>query len=206
MIRRLAFALAAAPALGVLTAPALIAAPGDLENVAAHLQGVNSMTADFVQTDRRGKSLSGQLTLKRPGKIRFQYQRGVPLLLVADGNRLNMIDYQVNQVQSWPIGRSPLAVLLDPRKNLSSVARVIPQADSRIVVVEARDRNRPEYGILTLAFVRSAGAPGGLMLQGWVALDAQNNRTSVRLSNQRFNVPVADNAFRWRDPRRGAGR
>ena len=44
------------------------------------------------------------------------------------------------------------------------------------------------------------------MLQGWVALDSQNNRTSVRLNDQRFNVPVSDNAFKWSDPRRPLGR
>jgi outer membrane lipoprotein-sorting protein len=43
------------------------------------------------------------------------------------------------------------------------------------------------------------------MLQGWTALDAQNNRTSIRLSNQRFNVAVADSAFRYTDPRRRRG-
>ena len=43
--------------------------------------------------------------------------------------------------------------------------------------------------------------PAGLKLYGWVALDAQNQRTSIRLSNQRYNVPVADSMFRWRDPR-----
>jgi outer membrane lipoprotein-sorting protein len=39
------------------------------------------------------------------------------------------------------------------------------------------------------------------MLQGWSVLDAQNNRTTVRLANQRFNLPVSDKAFRWSDPR-----
>jgi len=32
--------------------------------------------------------------------------------------------------------------------------------------------------------------------------DAQNNLTTVRLSNQRFNVPVSDAAFRYREPAR----
>ncbi len=57
-----------------------------------------------------------------------------------------------------------------------------------------------------MVFARNAAAPGGLMLQGWVALDAQNNRTTVRLSNQRFNAPVSDGAFRWNDPRKTGGR
>ncbi|HKT77531.1 MAG TPA: outer membrane lipoprotein carrier protein LolA, partial [Sphingobium sp.] len=32
-------------------------------------------------------------------------------------------------------------------------------------------------------------------------LDSQNNRTTVRLSNLAYGVPVADSAFRWNDPR-----
>ena len=43
---------------------------------------------------------------------------------------------------------------------------------------------------LTLAFLRNGSAPGGLQLYGWTAIDPQNNRTTVRLSNVRFNVAV----------------
>ena len=203
MFRRYAFVLAAAPlALTGIAMPGIAAAPSaDLDKVSAHLQAVASMTANFTQTDRAGKVLTGQLTLKRPGKIRFQYQKGVPLLIVGDGKALTMIDYQVNQVQRWPIGKSPLAVLLNPGSNLASVAKVVPTADNRIVLVEARDPKKPEFGTLTLAFQRNATAPGGLTLQGWVALDSQNNRTSIRLTEQKFNVAVSDDTFKWRDPR-----
>ncbi len=43
-------------------------------------------------------------------------------------------------------------------------------------------------------------------MQGWVMLDSQGNRTTVRLSNQRFNQPVSDGMFRWNDPRSKGGR
>ena len=55
---------------------------------------------------------------------------------------------------------------------------------------------------ITVGFAKVAGAPSGLMLQGWTMLDSQNNVTTVKLSNQRFNVAVADTAFRWTDPRK----
>jgi outer membrane lipoprotein-sorting protein len=186
------FALIAAPA---------VAQNADLAAVQAHLRAVSTMTADFAQTDRSGKVQTGKLTLKRPGKIRFQYAPNVPILIVGDGKSLWFIDYQVAQVQRWPIGNSPLGVLLDPSKDISRFARVVPLGDPRILFVEAKDPRHPEYGTLTLAFAREEGAPAGLRLQGWIALDGQNNRTSVRLSNQRFNAPVGDEAFRWRDPR-----
>jgi outer membrane lipoprotein-sorting protein len=193
---RNAFAIAAL----VATAP-VSAQRDDLSLVSAHLKAVTTMTADFTQTDRAGKVLTGTLTLKRPGKIRFQYQPNVPLLIVGDGKALTFIDYSVRQVSRWPIGNSPLGILLDPSKDIRNFARILPAADSRVVLAEARDPRRPEYGTITLAFAREASAPAGLRLQGWVALDAQNNRTTVRLSNQRFNLPVSDQAFTWRDPR-----
>ncbi|QQV79159.1 outer membrane lipoprotein carrier protein LolA [Sphingomonas aliaeris] len=163
------------------------------------------MTASFTQTDRVGKVLTGTLTLKKPGKIRFQYEKGVPILIVGDGKALWFLDYSVGQKQRWPIGNSPLGVLLDPTRDMTKVARVVPGNDPRIISVEAADPKHPEYGRITLVFARNASAPGGLMLQGWVALDAQNNRTTLRLTNQQFNAPISDGTFRFNDPRRNSG-
>jgi len=196
MYRR--FVLALAPL--ALASPAF-AQTAPLAQVSQHLRAVETMTADFVQTDRAGKSVTGVLSLKRPGRIRFQYQKGVPLLVVGDGKALTMIDYQVRQVSRWPIGNSPLAVLIDPTKDISKVATIQPSGDPALLLVAARDPKHPEFGTLTIAFSRAASGPAGLMLQGWTVLDAQNNRSVVRLSNQRFNQPISDQTFRWSDPR-----
>lgn len=194
--RTLALALAAAPLL-------ISAAPqqSSLEQVQSHLQNVSSMTAAFSQTDRNDRTLNGTMTLKRPGKIRFQYQKGVPQLIVADGSSLYFIDYQVRQVERWPIGNSPLAVLLNPKRDIKQYAKAMPTSNPNIVSIEVHDPKRPEYGRITMIFQKNAAGPAGLLLQGWVALDSQNNRTTIRLSNQKLNAPIADNAFRWNDPR-----
>lgn len=200
-MHRLPVALVALAApIFVAAAPAPAPSP-DLAAVQAHLQGVQTMTADFEQTNARGQVVSGTIQLKKPGKVRFQYQKGVPLLVVGDGKALIMIDYQVKQVSRWPIGNTPLALLLDPNKNIARYARIVPSGDPETLLVAGQDAKHREYGSITVAFRRSAGAPGGLQLDGWTVLDAQNNRTTVRLSNQRFNGPVDDSAFRWNDPR-----
>lgn len=191
-----------APLALAAAVPATAQAP-DLGSVQRYLRAITTMTADFSQTDRAGKVLTGTLTWKQPGKIRFQYEKGVPLLIVAEGGALTFVDYSVKQVQRWPIRNSPLGVLLDPSRDLSRFAKVVP-GDDRLLSVEARDPKHPEYGRITLVFARDAGGPTGLTLQGWVALDSQNNRTTVRLSNQRYGAPVADGAFRWTDPRRSS--
>ncbi|MBD3733541.1 MAG: outer membrane lipoprotein carrier protein LolA [Sphingopyxis sp.] len=202
LTRLAAFTLVPALAAGfAIGAPAIAQSASTLSAVQSHLKATSSMTADFVQTDRNGQRLSGKLTLKRPGKIRFQYQKDVPLLIVGDGSRLTMIDYQVRQVQSWPVKNSPLGALLDPERDLSKYAKVIPTGSDEVLSVEVKDPKRPEYGTITMVFIRDGSAPAGLRLRGWVALDSQNNRTRIDLSNQKFNVAVADSAFKWTDPR-----
>jgi len=197
-------AFAAPMAVPIAGAPAQIAQPSDsadLAQVAAYIRAVKSLTADFSQTDRNGQTLTGKLTLRQPGKIRFQYQKEVPLLIVGDGHALTMIDYEVRQVQRWPIGSSPLGALIDPSRDFTKFSKVVQTGDPDVLSVEARDPKRPEFGTITLVFQRRPSAPAGLDLYGWVARDAQGSRTAVRLSSQRYNVPVPDSAFRWRDPR-----
>ncbi len=189
--------LAAAAALLLL--PAAASAAISLEAVRAALRATTTMTADFVQTAANGSQLTGSLALARPGKIRFQYSKA-PILIVANGNWLSFVDYEVSQVSQWPIRSTPLGVLLNNDAELARFARVV-DAPPGLVAVEARDPKHPEYGAITLAFRADSAAPGGLRLLGWTALDAQNNLTEVRLDNVRYNVSIPAARFSFRDPR-----
>ena len=77
---------------------------------------------------------------------------------------------------------------------------------SEVVSVDVKDPSRPEFGRIIMNFARKSNAPGGLQLMNWVAVDAQNYRTTVRLRNHRYGVSVADSTFRFRDPRRSSRR
>lgn len=187
------------------TAPAPAASQAvTISGVQAALAATRTMVADFTQTANDGRQVRGTMTLQRPGRIRFEYQRGVPLLVVSDGRNLSMVDYEVGQVSKWPVRSTPLGVLLDPAADLSRYARVLPAGASPIpnaIAVEAQDPKRPDLGRITFFLVRDGGAPGGLALTGWRALDAQGNLTTIRLANARYNVDVPGSRFAFRDPR-----
>ena len=184
--------VAAAPALSAVESP-------DFARLKAHISAVQTMTADFSQTDSKGRIATGTLMLKRPGKVRFEYGGG-DLLLVADGQRLTFLDYSVGQKSSWPLARTPLGPLLSSSPDFNGKAEILPSNDSRVVV--ARAKNAGQYGQLTLAFLRNPSSPGGLQLYGWTAIDPQGHRTTVRLSNVRFNVAVPESAFSYADPKK----
>ena len=196
----------AVPASFAATPAPVSAAAGDLDRAVEALRGISTMTADFTQTDRNGTTIPGKLYLKRPGKIRFEYAKGTNMLVVSNGKSLYLVDYDVKQVQRWPIGNSPLGALLDPSRDVKTYGTLQKSDHPDVVSIEVRDKKHPEYGVITLIFVRDASAPGGLALTNWVALDAQNHRTTVRLSNQKYGASVPDSKFRFTDPRRSSRR
>ena len=186
--------------IALITTPTIAAAPSpDLARLKEHLSSVQTMTANFTQTDAKGRSDSGTLQMKRPGRIRFEYSGG-DVLLVANGKTLTFIDYSVGQKSSWPLGRTPLGPLLSNSPDFNGKAEILPSTDSRVVV--ARAKSTGQYGQLTLAFLRNASAPGGLQLYGWTAIDPQNHRTTVKLTNVRFNVAVPESAFAYAEPKK----
>lgn len=203
----IAASLAIALPAGALLAPQTTeAATGDLDRAVSALRAISTMQANFTQTDRNGQTVGGKMTLKRPGKIRFEYDKSVPMLVVSNGSSLYYIDYEVNQVQRWPIKKSPLGAILDPSRDVRKYGKLVSTGNKDVVSIEVRDPSRPEFGVITMIFLRKASAPGGLELANWVALDSQNQRTTVRLSGHRYGASVSDNAFKFRDPRRSSRR
>lgn len=199
----MAGALALAPAAAAPLAAAT-ETTATLADVQRALAATTSLSADFRQTAADGRIAQGTLLLKRPGRIRFDYGPKANFLVVADGSRLSFVDYKVKQVSQWPVRSTPLGVLLDPKADLSRVARVLPADRSPLpgqVAVEAQDPRRPDIGRILFFLKPDAGAPGGYALTGWRVTDAQNNLTVVELSNLKHNPPIENARFSFKDPR-----
>jgi outer membrane lipoprotein-sorting protein len=173
-----------------------------VDQVARHFAGFTTLTANFRQTAVNGKVTTGTMKLSRPGKARFDYGKSAPMLIVANGSTISLVDYKVSQVQVWPIRETPLSVLLDPKIDLRRFLTAGPRVPG-YVTVSAMDPKRPQFGTIDLFFVPDVNAPADLRLAAWRVLDVQGNLTRVELSNLRFNQPISTNAFRFRDPRVG---
>ena len=140
-----------------LLALAAPASATSLADIAVSLKGTTSLSADFTQAGADGRVLAGKLWLARPGKVRFQYNTA-KMLLVGDGRTLSFIDYEVKQVSQWPVRRTPLQILLAAEPDLAPIARITADTPDGVEVA-ARDPKRPEFGTLSIRFVRAASAP-----------------------------------------------
>ncbi|TIX48932.1 LolA family protein [Alteraurantiacibacter aquimixticola] len=201
-----ALAVAVPVALALPAAPVAAQTSNQLNRAASALRAITTMRASFTQSDRSGQTVGGTLTMRNPGRIRFEYGDDVNMLIVSNGRTLSIADYDVQQLERYPISDSPLGALLDPERDITRYGRVVATNSPNVVSIAVADPNKPEFPELTLVFTEKSSAPGGLELTAWVARDTQNQRTTVRLSNHRYGIDVPDSTFRYRDPRSSSRR
>lgn len=195
---------AAQDALGALPEETLAADPlrARTERVERWLAALDTLQARFVQIAPDGTASEGVLALDRPGKLRFEFTDGTPLLLVSDGEILTFIDYSIGQVTRWPIEDTVLGLLVREDVDLAAVDAVIDSRDfgnGEEIVVTARDPERPEQGLLALEF---SASPDGLDLTGWQVIDARGQATRVTLLDRHLDVAFADDLWSFEDPRK----
>jgi len=170
--------------------------------IEASLNRIETLRADFVQTTPEGQIRRGTLSLDRPGKLRFEYTDGTPLLLVSDGKILTFVDYDIGQVTRWPIEDTALGLLVEENIDLAGDKRVDAvesDAASGTVTLTALDPERPQEGTLTLEFSRAEDA---LNLEGWRIVDSRGSLTRVQLRDKRINLAFADESlWNFKDPR-----
>jgi outer membrane lipoprotein-sorting protein len=169
-----------------------------VDRAAAYLQGLTEAKARFVQTDARGRSVGGNVFLKRPGKARFDYDDPSGLLVVSDGGVVSVQDTRLKTFDRYPLSATPLSVFLAKNIRLDkgvTVTRVARQADG--FSITARDGGKRTAGQITLNFRE---APQ-LALTGWTITDAQNRQTRVQLQNLQKVAGLDGALFVLKDPR-----
>lgn len=169
-----------------------------VQRAAAYLESLAEARARFVQTDARGRSIGGEVFLKRPGKARFDYDDPSGLLVVSDGGVVSVQDTRLKTFDRYPLSATPLSVFLAKNIRLDrgvTVTRVARMADG--FSITARDGNKRTAGQITLNFRE---APQ-LALTGWTITDAQNRQTRVQLQNLQRTSGLAGSLFVLKDPR-----
>lgn len=197
--RSLALAMAAAPFAGpALAQPALPAADKALvDRAVAYLEGLTEAKARFAQTDGRGRTTTGALYMKRPGKARFAYDAPSGLLVVSDGGVVSVQDKRLKTFDQYPLVATPLSLFLAKSIRLDkgvTVTRVSRMSDG--FSITARDGKKETAGQITLTFTENP-----LALAGWTVTDAQNRPTRVQLIGLQRASGLDRSLFVLKDPR-----
>lgn len=192
-----------AAALSLMAAPALAqsdAAPSSEERLAQiheYLNGIESMRGTVSQAGPDGVLNEGAFWLRRPGRLRFEYQEPSEILVIADGVNVAIIDKEFdNGVTGFPLSQTPLHLLLKDEIDLveDDAVRTIKEEDGQIFLTVG-DPEAPDLGEVTLVFRTDP-----IALQQWIVTDAQGLKTYLALRSADINVNLASNLFVIPDP------
>jgi len=174
--------------------------PADLARVDAAMNSTASFSGRFAQYAADGSFAQGQVYIKRPGKLRFEYDAPNPLLIVSDGVTLTQQDKALETIDRVPLSATPLNYFLKENINLAQDTEVIGlQKTYNEWRVTARDGSGEMDGAITMVF-----DAGTLALKEWVIADSFGGETRVLLSELRYNERINPYLFVLRDePRRG---
>lgn len=149
-----------------------------LGQISGYLNQLQTAQGEFTQINDDGSISTGTIYIKRPGRVRFEYNPPESALVVAGSNTVVIYDKKSNQpAETYPLERTPLSIILDRQVDLGRARMVTGHTfDGTATVVTAQDPEHPEYGNIQLKFTENP-----VELRQWIINDGNGSQTTVVL-------------------------
>ena len=184
----------------LILAPLILAALGTpaladklpLKTLSGYLNGLTTLEADFTQVNSDGTVSTGRIFIKRPGRVRFEYNPPDKALVLAGGQQVAIFDGKSNvPPEQYPLKRTPLNLILAANVNLGKAKMVVGHtADATTTRVKAQDPENPEYGTIELVF-----SANPVELRQWVITDDLGQQTTVILGEMKKGGKLGEAMF-----------
>ncbi len=178
-------------ALAALALPAA-AQPIPLAELSRYFNAFRTAEAQFTQVNADGSLATGRLYIRRPGRMRFEYDPPEASLVIASAGTVAVFDPRSNTGPTqYPLSRTPLSLILAPQVDLTRARMVVAhRVEGPTTVVVAQDPDNPEYGTLQLVF---SARP--TELRQWRVTDDAGRETTVILGDMRTGAALPERLF-----------
>ncbi len=186
--------------LSLLTFAGAAHAQTGVPEIEQYVNSIRTLQARFVQSNPNGSVVQGTLYLRRPGRMRFEYDAPSQLKIVADGSQVTLWDPANRDFGQWPIGWTAASFLVRDSLKLSGDLTVesLQRGSDGLLQLTVVQTRKPQEGKI---IVRLAENP--LALRGWTIVDNRGNRVNVALVDVRSGMQLADSLFKYDGPDAG---
>ncbi len=180
------------PAMLAVTAAPALAEKLSLNEISAYLNSMTTVQSSFTQISGDGSVQTGQLSIKRPGRMRFEYSPPEKSVVLASNNAVAIFDGRSNMPpETYPLRRTPLSIILARDVNLGQANMVVGHDfDGTATVVTAQDPEHPEYGNIQLKFTADP-----VELRQWVINDGNGGQTTIILGAMEMDKDLPNSFF-----------
>jgi outer membrane lipoprotein-sorting protein len=163
-----------------------------LNAISGYLNEMKTAKGDFTQINEDGSISTGTIYIKRPGKVRFEYNAPDSGIVIAGSNTVVIYDKKSNQpAETYPLSKTPLSIILAANVNLGQARMVTGHSyDGTATTVRAQDPEHPEYGNIELKFTENP-----IELRQWIINDGNGSRTTVVLGDLQKGGNLSNSLF-----------
>jgi len=162
-----------------------------------YLNTLTTIRTPFTQIAPTGETATGTFYLKRPGRMRFDYDAPVPVVIVSTGRTLTYHDTELDQITNVPIGGSLAGFLAKDKIDFSDKTLEVLESseEAGVVTIKIQQRKKPDEGNLTLEF---STAP--FELKSFITVDNNKQETTINLGDAQYGLALNKDLFQ--PPRR----
>jgi len=160
-----------------------------LKKIDKYINELTTIKANFEQINSDGSIDKGMLYIRKPGKMRLEYEHPSNAMVIAGAGSVTIFDGKTqNDPIQFPLKHTPLKLLLNENVNLVENNMIIEHSvngkNNHIVV---QDPKKLSQGKIEIVF---SSNPFDLL--GWILTNQSNQKTTVRLSqlNKNINIPL----------------
>lgn len=180
-----------------------------VDRVQKRYDGAEDFRARFNQTltnaaFKRKTSSTGEVLLKKPGRMRWNYQTPDPKMYLADGDTLWLYEPEDKQAfkQDLKTSQLPAALaFLTGKGRLASEFDITFAKDVRLGspgdYVLALSPKQPQSTVKAILFVVD---PVTFQVRESMITDGQGNTNDLLFTDIRINTKIGDGTFRWTPP------
>ena len=165
-----------------------------IKKIETYLNSIQSFEADILQIDPYGNETSGTIKLKKPGKLRIEYDDPkADHLILASNGVLVVIDYKSNtEPLRYPISETPLKYLSNQNLDLQdqSIDFKISASENKVVLELEEMKRSLSSGRIILYFSKDP-----ISITGWEIPINTNQSTKIILENLTLNSQLNDDLF-----------
>ena len=185
--------LSAVALLFAAALPAQAQAQGQIgvPEIEKYFNSIKTLKSRFVQSNPNGSIIQGTLYVRRPGRMRFEYDPPSQLKIVADGFQVTMWDPTTKDFGQWPLGWTAASFLVKDPLSLSGDIRVEKlERVNGLIEATMSQAKKPQEGKVIVRF-----AENPLALRGWTIIDNRGQQVSVALTDMQTGMQLADSLF-----------
>ena len=176
----------------LLSASILRADPYSLENLSDYLTNFKSLKANFFQVNADGSESSGIILMKRPGRMRFEYDKPDKTLVIVSAGALAIFDPKGDQEPlTYPVRNNPISLLLKSEVDLVNsgmVSNYAQKLEEAVLII--KDPTKPERGSVELLF--SGAQPE---LKKFTIKNENGTSTSIVLEDTEYPKNISNTLF-----------